>query len=545
MPQKRTISMFALLAVLFAVASPVWAQFGEPVLAVGDWAYAEPWHNWIGGADEVSQVQLCVLDPDKEIRRVDFHYSIDQGQTWTLFGSDQDGYEPAYTTITPYPLPDTSVAPLGEDGWSAYFHHSIIPQVYTPIQFLAVAYHFQEPILTVINERIYDPTPPDDIAVFLTDWQAVEGDTLFILIADPYQNIDSVAVYIEPKADSFEKGIPGINQRPHSDYHCVPTAAAACLKYFESQGDSEITGGLSDSALVDTLGDEAGTNHAQVGTLLDDIVAALRKWIREHGDNYTVRCMPFDWETARNELERCQDVLISIRWSGEDAWHMMTFNSVVNTPNFDGTIRVDFMDPWTGEIEWGDLNPITGRLSGFSGAGPTGNLTDMLIICPKEDTPHVGPDSLIGGGPGPDPQPMPIPLPDTCNWFLHVVVVDQQDNACRFINIVSSLSVVPGPNQQGMIIPNFYLAQNDPNPFSSKTDIAFSIPTKSVVDVSVYNTVGQKVITLIHGTLEPGTHSVTWDGRDEQGRKLGNGIYLCELTTADGFKQTTKMLLVK
>lgn len=539
MPQKPTISMFALLAVLFVVASPLWAQFGEPVLAVGDWVLAEPWHNLIGGPGRVSRVRLHVLDSAQTIQRVDFYHSIDQGQTWTLFGSDSDGYE-ALSSPMASASTDLSAVSAG-DGWATVFHHDIVPSQNMVILFQAVAIIQGGDTLITETQRNYDPTPPCDAVV---SWTRIQNDTLWVMVIDPYHDIDSVSIFVEPKQDTFMKGIPGISQQPHSPWHCVPTAAAACLKYFEGTGDGEVAGGLSAHDLVDSLAELAGTDTLLGGTQWDDIVEALDKWLKDHGDNYTMRDEPFNWEEARNELERCQDVLVRLQWPGSDNWHMMTFNSVVNTPTPQG-IRVDFMDPWTGEIEWGWLDPFTGELTGFSGAGERGTFTHMLIICPKEDTPHVGPDSLIGGGPGPDPQPMPIPLPDTCNWFLHVVVVDQQGNACRFINIVPGLSVVPGPNQQGMIIPNFYLAQNDPNPFSSKTDIAFSIPTKSVVDVSVYNTVGQKVITLIHGTLEPGTHSVTWDGRDEQGRKLGNGIYLCELTTADGFKQTTKMLLVK
>lgn len=539
MPQKRTISMFALLALFFAVVAPVWAQFGDPVLAVGDWVLAEPWHNLVGGPGRVSRVKLNVLDSAQTIQRVDFYHSIDQGQTWILFGSDSDGYEAPSSTMASAST-DTSVISAG-DGWATVFPHDIVPPQNMVILFQAVAIIQGGDTLIIETHRNYDPTPPCDAVV---SWTPIQNDTLWVMVTDPYHDIDSVSIFVEPKQDTFMKGIPGISQQPHSPWHCVPTAAAACLKYFEGTGDGEVAGGLSAYDLVDSLAELAGTDSSQGGTQWGDIVEALENWLKDHGDNYTMRDEPFNWETARNQLERCQDVLVRLQWPGSDNWHMMTFNSIVNTPNFDGTIRVDFMDPWTGEIEWGDLNPRTGRLSGFSGAGPTGTLTNMLIICPKEDTPHVGPE-LVGGTPGPDPQPMPIPLPDTCNWFLHVVVVDQQGNACRFINIVPQSFVVPGPNQQGMIIPNFYLAQNDPNPFSSKTHIAFAVPFKSEVTLSIYDAAGRKVATLMRGEVAAGVHHVSWDGRDNLGRGLNSGAYFCELTTADGFKQTTKMLLVK
>jgi hypothetical protein len=255
--------------------------------------------------------------------------------------------------------------------------------------------------------------------------------------------------------------------------------------------------------------------------------------------------MDFNWETARNELERCQDVIMSIDWPG-GGWHMMTFNSIVNTPNFDGTIRVDFMDPWTGQIEWGDLDPSTGELSGFSStSGSNGTLSGMIIICPKESDPTESDDPPVGGAPGPDPVPIPVPLSDTARWFVNVLVVDLEGNTHRFINIIPDLSVNLNGNLQEAVIPNFYLAQNTPNPFNNETSIAFALPTVSNVTLTIYDATGRKVNALMTGELPAGVHHVTWDGTDRQGHQMASGTYFCELITKQGFKQTTRMLLVK
>jgi len=63
-------------------------------------------------------------------------------------------------------------------------------------------------------------------------------------------------------------------------------------------------------------------------------------------------------------------VLLRIQWPG-DGGHAVTFNSIVNTPQSDGTIRVDVMDPYGGEIGYGDLDTGTGWLDNFD--GPSGN----------------------------------------------------------------------------------------------------------------------------------------------------------------------------
>ena len=55
---------------------------------------------------------------------------------------------------------------------------------------------------------------------------------------------------------------------------------------------------------------------------------------------------------------------------------------------------------------------------------------------------------------------------------------------------------------------------------------------------------GQKVRTLVDGTMEAGYHTMKWNGRDEAGRQAGTGTYFY-LLEANSFRQTRKMTLVK
>lgn len=525
---KRTLLF--LLAMVLLITTPAWAQLGEPLLRVGDWLNPEPWHNWIGGADGTSQVQLHVLDPEGEIQYVDFFYSIDEGRTWKLFGTDQDGSEPIYAV-------ETAGNPEG-DGWSAYFPHAIIPQEDMSVMFRATAHMMYEEF-SVETDRTYDPTPPDDVAVEF-EWH---DDTLLVSVQDLYKEIATVIDYTDLKLAIFEKGIPEIDQRVHSDNHCAPTGAAACLKYFENQGDNQIGGGLSDHDLVDALAAEMGTS-ATSGTTGSGIVTGLVDWIAAHGNGYTVTNPGYDWDKMRNELERCQDVLCGVIWPGGGG-HIMTLNSINNIPLPNDNFEVDFMDPWTGETETGELDPNTGLLTNLTGAGPTGTILVTFIVCPKEsNSGGDGPGEPQGSSEGPNPPPIPLTFDEPGDYFVHVLLVDRTGNAHRFIKIVTyEPSAVE--QDQGVIPQGIYLGQNTPNPFTSTTEIAFGIPTRNEVSLSVYNSAGQKVATLIRGMVEPGTHRVSWNGRDEQGRELTSGVYFCELMTADGFRQTRKMLLVE
>ncbi len=190
---KRKRTLLLVLSIIMLVAAPVWAQFGEPVLAVGDWVLAEPWHNLIGGPGRVSRVRLHVLDSAQTIQRVDFYHSIDQGQTWTLFGSDSDGYEALSSPMASASI-DTSALAVG-DGWAAVFPHDIVPSQNMVILFQAVAIIQGGDTLITETQRNYDPTPPCDAVV---SWTPIQNDTLWVMVIDPYHDIDSVSIFVEP-----------------------------------------------------------------------------------------------------------------------------------------------------------------------------------------------------------------------------------------------------------------------------------------------------------------------------------------------------------
>jgi probable HAF family extracellular repeat protein len=83
------------------------------------------------------------------------------------------------------------------------------------------------------------------------------------------------------------------------------------------------------------------------------------------------------------------------------------------------------------------------------------------------------------------------------------------------------------------------LIGNFPNPFNPATEISFSLASATKVKLEVFNVMGQKVATLVDGTLESGEHIVQWDGSE-----AASGVYLYRLQ-ADGFVDTKKMMLLK
>ncbi|MCR4437899.1 MAG: FlgD immunoglobulin-like domain containing protein [bacterium] len=90
----------------------------------------------------------------------------------------------------------------------------------------------------------------------------------------------------------------------------------------------------------------------------------------------------------------------------------------------------------------------------------------------------------------------------------------------------------------------FELVQNYPNPFNPGTVIEYRLPQASRVTLQVYNLAGVKVASLRDGMESAGRHSVVWDGRDEMGRPVAAGVYMCRLV-AGTYDKTIRMLLLR
>ena len=82
-----------------------------------------------------------------------------------------------------------------------------------------------------------------------------------------------------------------------------------------------------------------------------------------------------------------------------------------------------------------------------------------------------------------------------------------------------------------------------PNPFNPNTTIRYDLPVASSVSLIVRDIAGRVVRHLDAGPRSAGHHSAAWDGRDDAGRPVGSGVYLCELRAGE-FRVVRKMLLM-
>ncbi|MDP3113778.1 MAG: T9SS type A sorting domain-containing protein [Candidatus Cloacimonadaceae bacterium] len=83
-----------------------------------------------------------------------------------------------------------------------------------------------------------------------------------------------------------------------------------------------------------------------------------------------------------------------------------------------------------------------------------------------------------------------------------------------------------------------------PNPFNPVTTIAYGLDKAGDVKIEIYNIRGQRISTLISGTMNAGNYRVRWNGMDEDNRLCTSGVYLVKMITGQ-HSATRKIILLK
>lgn len=83
-----------------------------------------------------------------------------------------------------------------------------------------------------------------------------------------------------------------------------------------------------------------------------------------------------------------------------------------------------------------------------------------------------------------------------------------------------------------------------PNPFSHKTQIMFSLRNAGLVKLSIFDLSGRIVKTLMNGNLKPDIYTISWQGEDKSGKRLAQGVYFLKFQS-DDYQKITKILLIQ
>jgi Secretion system C-terminal sorting domain len=102
-----------------------------------------------------------------------------------------------------------------------------------------------------------------------------------------------------------------------------------------------------------------------------------------------------------------------------------------------------------------------------------------------------------------------------------------------------NLAIISSVEQIDAVPQEYGLSQNYPNPFNPTTNIEYTIPEASFVQLKVYDILGNEVATLVNEEQSAGTYRADFSGND-----LASGMYIAKLQTGN-YHKTIKMSLLK
>jgi flagellar hook assembly protein FlgD len=128
----------------------------------------------------------------------------------------------------------------------------------------------------------------------------------------------------------------------------------------------------------------------------------------------------------------------------------------------------------------------------------------------------------------------------TNDWYDCLTYYQKIKSWCGASGKVWYTSLVTKVNPEQKTIPkNFGLYQNYPNPFNPVTKIKFDVPSESNVNITIYNTLGKEISSIVNKKMTQGSYEVNWDASN-----YPSGIYYYRLS-AGNYTFTQKMILLK
>jgi hypothetical protein len=136
-------------------------------------------------------------------------------------------------------------------------------------------------------------------------------------------------------------------------------------------------------------------------------------------------------------------------------------------------------------------------------------------------------------------------LEEGTDYTWYVDATDGIDTTSSMQIFTLRTPLVAGFERYRMDVPaEIKVEQSYPNPFNSSATIRFAVPLETHVNVTVYDLMGRKIARLMSARAKPGRHSLTWNGKNDEGIAVGSGIYVC-LVTAEKHRAARKMILLR
>ncbi len=83
-----------------------------------------------------------------------------------------------------------------------------------------------------------------------------------------------------------------------------------------------------------------------------------------------------------------------------------------------------------------------------------------------------------------------------------------------------------------------------PNPFNPFTTLRYDLPEDGLVNITIYDLLGNVINQLVNEVQNSGYKSIQWNATNSKGQPVSAGVYLYSIEAGD-FRQTKKMILLK
>lgn len=110
--------------------------------------------------------------------------------------------------------------------------------------------------------------------------------------------------------------------------------------------------------------------------------------------------------------------------------------------------------------------------------------------------------------------------------------------------IIFDTGVTEIGDESGIIIDEYALFPNFPNPFNPQTTIRYALKERIHVKLDIYNINGQLVKRLIDEEQNMGYREARWNGTNAENQRVASGLYFIQFQAED-FIKTQKMVLIK
>jgi hypothetical protein len=129
----------------------------------------------------------------------------------------------------------------------------------------------------------------------------------------------------------------------------------------------------------------------------------------------------------------------------------------------------------------------------------------------------------------------------SCPWIEQAAAEPYSLGICDpgQMQVVGPTAVEEGPDGATGAL---FLAPSAPNPFGERTTFAFHLGNAGPAEVAILDSAGRLVRRLAHGTFPAGASRLVWDGRDDAGTRVSDGVYFARLRSAAGSRSRRVVL---